>query len=456
MEREIRYCTTEDGVRIAYCIEGDGAPTILALPAIHESFSLDYLMPVYQQFYRDLGAGRRVIRFDWRGTGLSAEVPEGVTVSRWALQDVEAVAGAIGRCVVWAPTTSGPSAIALTAAHPDLVEHLILYDTYAVWSDALPPTLLAGLTDLARANWEMATQTIADMNGRREFPGEAAQLGEWFYRSASAEVFLMPAQAMDARPLLSQAHVPTLILHRIADSAIPFAAGQKLAAGIPGARFVPLEGKGHLFCLGDYGNILAAVDEVLGDQVGAGTRLPSGTRVRARAQGMAVVLFTDIADSVSMTERMGDAGFRAASRTLEEHIRLGMREAGGKPVEGKVLGDGVMGVFASAAQAIAAARMCADAASSAELPLHIGLHAGDVIHEKDNVYGGAVNIASRICGLCAPGEILVSQTVRDLARTSAGVTFDDRGEQALKGIADAVRVFAVRPTSDLQPPASLR
>jgi class 3 adenylate cyclase len=291
----------------------------------------------------------------------------------------------------------------------------------------------------------MATQTIADMNGRREFPGEAAQLGDWFYRSASAEAFLTPSQASDAGPLLSQVRAPTLVLHRIADSAIPFAAGQKLAAGIPGARFVPLEGKGHLFCLGDYGNILAAVDEVLGDRVGAPARLPSGTRVGAHTQGMAVVLFTDIADSVSITERMGDAGFRAASRTLEEHIRLGIREAGGKPVEGKVLGDGVMGVFASAAQAIAAARVCADAASSAELPLHIGLHAGDVIHEKDNVYGGAVNIASRICGLCAPGEILVSQTVRDLARTSARVTFEDRSEHALKGIADPVRVFAVLP-----------
>jgi class 3 adenylate cyclase len=102
-----------------------------------------------------------------------------------------------------------------------------------------------------------------------------------------------------------------------------------------------------------------------------------------------------------------------------------------------------MGVFSSASDAINAARRCVEA--SGELPMHIGLHAGDVIREQDNVYGGAVNIASRICGLCAPGEILVSQTIRDLARTSAGVTFEDRGEHALKGIDDAVRVFAVRP-----------
>jgi adenylate cyclase len=67
-----------------------------------------------------------------------------------------------------------------------------------------------------------------------------------------------------------------------------------------------------------------------------------------------------------------------------------------------------------------------------------------VIREEGNVYGGAVNIASRVCALCEPGEILVSTTVRDLARTSAGVTFEDRGEHALKGIEDAVRLYNVR------------
>jgi len=67
-----------------------------------------------------------------------------------------------------------------------------------------------------------------------------------------------------------------------------------------------------------------------------------------------------------------------------------------------------------------------------------------VIREGNNVYGGAVNIAARISALSAPGEVLVSDTVRGLARTSAGVSFDDRGEHTLKGIADPQRLFAVR------------
>jgi class 3 adenylate cyclase len=159
------------------------------------------------------------------------------------------------------------------------------------------------------------------------------------------------------------------------------------------------------------------------------------------AGATAIVLFTDIADSTALTERMGDAAFRAAARTIDEGVRAAIRRYGGSPVDGKVLGDGVMGVFSSATQAINAATGCL--ALSGDLPLHIGLHAGDVIREADNVYGGAVNIASRICSLCEPGEILVSATIRELARTSAGVTFDDRGKHQLKGVEDAVRVFAV-------------
>jgi class 3 adenylate cyclase len=100
-------------------------------------------------------------------------------------------------------------------------------------------------------------------------------------------------------------------------------------------------------------------------------------------------------------------------------------------------------VFTSARQAIEAALACGEAEASAGMPLHLGMHAGDVIREDNNVYGGAVNIASRITGLSAAGEVLVSETVRSLARTSAGVRFEDRGEQALKGVGETVRVYEV-------------
>jgi adenylate cyclase len=100
--------------------------------------------------------------------------------------------------------------------------------------------------------------------------------------------------------------------------------------------------------------------------------------------------------------------------------------------------------FPAASHAVDAALRCAAAGDQQSLPLHLGLHAGDVIREENNVFGGAVTIASRICGLSAPGEVLVSDVLRGLARTSAGVTFDDRGEHPLKGVAEPQRIYAVR------------
>jgi adenylate cyclase len=108
-------------------------------------------------------------------------------------------------------------------------------------------------------------------------------------------------------------------------------------------------------------------------------------------------------------------------------------------VEAKTLGDGVLATFGSAAQAIEGARRCLALSAASELGLHIGVHAGDVIREEGNVFGGAVNIAARICGLSAPGEILVSDVVRGMARTSAGVAFEDRGEREMKGVGEPVR-----------------
>ncbi len=173
-------------------------------------------------------------------------------------------------------------------------------------------------------------------------------------------------------------------------------------------------------------------------QIGGADRAPP-----ALPSGTAVILFADISDSTALTERLGDAAFRERARDLDGALRGVIREHSGTPVEGKLLGDGVLAVFTSARQTIEAALRCGKAGGEAGLPLHLGIHAGDVIREEGNVYGGAVNIASRIAGLSTAGDVLVSETVRSLARTSAGVRFEDRGERALKGVSEPVRVWVV-------------
>jgi len=166
-------------------------------------------------------------------------------------------------------------------------------------------------------------------------------------------------------------------------------------------------------------------------------------------EGTVTILFADIADSAKLTERLSDAAFRAESRKLEESLRKIITGSDGRAIEGKLLGDGVMAVFKSANRAIDCAIGCNHATNESILKLHIGLHAGDVIREGKNIYGGAVNIAARISDKSAPGEIIVSETVRSLARTSTRVNFEDKGLHDLKGVSDPHRLFSIRtPIND--------
>ncbi len=144
---------------------------------------------------------------------------------------------------------------------------------------------------------------------------------------------------------------------------------------------------------------------------------------------------------------LGDDAYRKRERELDASLRSAITDAGGTPLEGKLLGDGILSVYVSAKQAIDAAQRCRDIGNQAGLPLHLGIHAGDVIHEENDVRGGAVQLAARVQGLAATGERLVSDIVRGLARTSAGVAFEDRGEHELKGIDEPQRLFAVRESA---------
>jgi class 3 adenylate cyclase len=182
---------------------------------------------------------------------------------------------------------------------------------------------------------------------------------------------------------------------------------------------------------------LAQVEDIADDDPVA-TGLPDGT---------VTIMFTDIAGSTALTERLGDAGFRALARRLEDALRAGVGEAGGAVIEGKLLGDGLLAVFTSAGQAVECALRGVDAARAIGLELHVGLHAGDVIREDGNVFGGAVNLAARVTAEAPPGRVLVSETVRGLARSSSQVAFDDLGARALKGFGEPVRLYAVRPAS---------
>jgi class 3 adenylate cyclase len=168
------------------------------------------------------------------------------------------------------------------------------------------------------------------------------------------------------------------------------------------------------------------------------------TRAAIVGAETAVILFTDIADSTALTERLGDAIYVAKAGEFERTVRRAVRDCSGEDIEGVTLGDGVLAVFSSGTNAIECAIRAHECARDAGFRLHVGIHAGDVLRTETGVHGGAVNIAARVCDAAPPGETLVSDTVRSLARTSASVQFVDRGLHQFKGVSDPHQVFAIQ------------
>jgi class 3 adenylate cyclase/pimeloyl-ACP methyl ester carboxylesterase len=437
MEPQIRFCTSAAGTRIAYATMGQG-PLLLTTPSSWESMKF-VLSEVGGPFYELLARRFRIVRYDRSGTGMSDRGRQDFGIEA-DLKDLEGVADAVGETfALMGSFHLGPASIMYAARHPDRVSRLILYDTYAAGPDLTRDEVRSSLISMVRSHWGMGSRMLADVTT----PGASGDVVERVAKdereSTSGETvarLLEEAYATDVTDLLPRIPMPTLVIHRRGDRAVPARMGRELAAALPNARLVLLDGFVHWPWFEDSEGLVQTIRGFLSEGEPEPEYCPTS--------GTAVILFADIVDSTGLTERLGDEAFRGKARELDRSLRAMIREAEGTPVEGKLLGDGVLAVFTSARQAIEAALRCGAAGENAALPLHLGLHAGDVIREGDNVHGGAVNIAARIAAQSPPGEVLVSQTVRDLARTSAVVSFEDRGEHELKGVAEPIRVFAVR------------
>ena len=440
-EPQVQYAKTSDGVSIAYWTMGKGDPLVQMPRLPYSHIQMEWQIPDFRGWYERVAAKRMIVRYDPRGTGLSDRDATDSSLDAQVM-DLGAVVDRHGldKFALFGIATSGPAAISYATRQPERLSHLLLWCAYARASDFFDSPRVQGMLALMNKDWELLTESAAQFaygwSGADSAHRYAAYLRECVTQSAAWEAYHALAQ-VDVTDLLPQVQSSTLVIHLRRISHPSLEAARAIASHIPDARLAVLEGELLAPWMGDIEPLLRAIDEFLGGGEEAATKpeLP---------EGMAVILFADIVESTALTEELGDAAFRGKARELDTVLRRVISEAGGTPVEGKLLGDGVLAVFTSARQAIEAALRCGTAGDEAGLTLHLGLHAGDVIREGNNVYGGAVNIAARIAGASAPGEVLVSDTVRGLARTSAGVSFDDRGEHSLKGVAEAQRLFAVR------------
>jgi class 3 adenylate cyclase/pimeloyl-ACP methyl ester carboxylesterase len=257
-EQEIHFCQTRDGVQLAYSRMGQGRPLVKTGNWMtHLEF--DFESPIWRHLYRELSRDHTLFRYDARGNGLSdREVPD-VSFENF-VDDLEAVVDAAGidRFALLGISQGCAVSVGYAIRHPERVSHLVLVGGYAVgWkkrarTEADKEAGEAMLT-LVRLGWGQENPAFRQLFTSQFIPGASKEQSDWFNElqristSANDAARNLAANGdTDVSSLLSQVKVPTLVMHSRHDARVPFESGRRLAAGIPGARFVPLESRNHL------------------------------------------------------------------------------------------------------------------------------------------------------------------------------------------------------------------
>jgi class 3 adenylate cyclase len=437
MPPETRYARSGE-LHIAYQVVGEGPIDLVWVPGWISNIDHYWTEPAIERYFQRLAAFSRVILFDRRGTGLSDPVARAPTLEE-QMDDVVAVLDAAGseKAALYAQLEGGAMAVMFAASHPERTTALVLYE-------AMPRMSWAPDYDWAPTHEQreaMLRQPWGDGSRIGALAPSAAgnpRLRDWFARlerlaaspGTAAKLVMMNGQ-VDVRAILPQVQAPTLVLHRSQDRFVDIRHSHYLVEHIPDARLVELEGAEALtFGAGD-DELVEEMQEFL-----TGAR---GTSDPERV--LATVMFGDI---VGSTERAADLGDRRWRRLLEDFGRAYEREL--ERYRGRVvkeLGDGVLATFDGPARAIlCAAAVRNQARSEFGLELRAGMHTGEVEVMGDDIGGIAVHIAARVLGYAAPGELVVSGTVKDLV-VGSGIPFEDRGEHELRGVPGRWRLWAV-------------
>ena len=455
MEQDIRFCTTSDGVRIAYATVGEGPPLVRVLGWFtHLEFESEN--PVWRRQHEGMSSLFAYTRYDGRGMGLSDREVSEFSIDA-NVRDLEAVVDVLGteKVALFGISQGGPTAIMYALQHPERVSHLIIYGSSvrSPWSEEQGDTMRS----LIRQGWG------SDLPAHRQFftslfmPDGDMEAIEAFNEmqrvSADADTVVamlsvQPDSTVDPTELLRQVSVPTLVIHRRGDAIVPFEFGREIAAGIPGARFLPLEGRNHAALAESDAPVMAKMASAIQEFIGGAPSADAPTSL----SGLVTILFTDIEGSTSLTQHLGDAKAQELLHTHNTIVRDSLKAHDGSEI--KHTGDGIMASFGSARQALESAITMQRAFEkhnadnpAAQVHVRVGLNAGEPVAEDGDLFGTAVQLAARVCAYAEPGQIVIPDGLRHLV-AGKDFLFADLGISTLKGFEDPVRLFNLRWRSE--------
>jgi pimeloyl-ACP methyl ester carboxylesterase len=283
MQQQIGFCTTTDGAHIAYATVGAGPAVVVAWYA-PSHLGLEWEKPRVRDFWTTIGRRHLVVRYDKYGCGLSDRKRTDFSLD-CEVRTIDAILKKLGlkSMVLWGQGwQGGTAAISYASKFPDRVSRLILSNPDvgarggpAAWGGASPDSLRG----LMLSNWRMAAVTLAEtMLGSVPDASALKRYSRVFQEGAAPEMLDQLNGAlskMDLRDLLHRLSMPTLVVHYRNNRVIPFETGLEVAAGIPGARFVPLEGDANFFFFNDTRPLLRAIAEFLDDPIEVGEALRS-------------------------------------------------------------------------------------------------------------------------------------------------------------------------------------
>ena len=438
---DTHYAITPDGVYIAYQVFGDGPVDVVWQEDWPGNIDVDFEDPNSALWIREVSSFARLILHDRRGIGLSSRnvtLPDLET----RVSDMLTVMDAVGseRPMLAGIFESGAPNVLLAASRPERVHSI-------VWMEPIPRYAWAPDYPSGRTSEDMeAEQRDIELWGTlayaRAFLQAEASYGNLIPDSYAAHIAKASRNACtpdiaralakiwyesDVRALLPAVQVPTTILTMGATSSDSDRA-RDVASLIPGAEFREITGDAWT-----PETIRSWVEEIR-RVAGVAPPAPDLDRV------LAAVLFTDIVGSTEQLSEVGDAEWRSILARHDERARVEIERHRGRFVDST--GDGLLAIFDGPARAVRCAQAIGVSVHDLGIRIRAGVHTGEVELDGNAVRGIAVHIGARVAALGAPSEVLVSQTVKDLVAGS-GLTFEDAGEHALKGVPDRWRLYRV-------------